>query len=281
MTLGIFSASGYRAMAISKSTAGKTLLIRDTFQGIATLTLNHPEKRNALSGRMINLLQKALDELDQDNTVRVVVIQGSGPAFCSGHDLTEIRSATTESRKQLFRDCSQVMVSLVRLSKPVIAKIHGPATAAGCQLVASCDLAVASSEARFATPGVNIGLWCHTPQVAVSRNVSAKHAMEMLLTGEMIDAEMAQRIGLINTVVLLEELDEAVHKLAKKITAKSMKTVQRGKKSFYSQIDLTLEQAYEQATEIMSKGASTAESAEGISAFLEKRAPHWNDPPIG
>ena len=280
MTLGIFSASGYRAMAISKSTAGKTLLIRDTFQGVATLTLNQPEKRNALSGRMINLLQEALDELDQDNTVRVVVIQGSGPAFCSGHDLTEIRSATTESRKQLFRDCSQVMVSLVRLSKPVIAKIHGPATAAGCQLVASCDLAVASSEARFATPGVNIGLWCHTPQVAVSRNVSAKHTMEMLLTGEMIDAEMAQRIGLINTVVLLEELDETVHKLAKKITAKSMKTVQRGKKSFYSQVDLTLEQAYEQATEIMSKGASTAESAEGISAFLEKRAPHWNEPPI-
>ena len=226
---------------------------------------------------MISLLQETLDEFDQDNTVRVVVIQGSGPAFCSGHDLTEIRSATTESRKQLFRDCSQDMVSLVRLSKPVIAKIHGPATAAGCQLVASCDLAVASSEACFATPGVNIGLWCHTPQVAVSRNVSAKHAMEMLLTGEMIDAEMAQRIGLINTVVLLEELDEAVHKLAKKITA----TVQRGKKSFYSQIDLTLEQAYEQATEIMSKGASTAESAEGISAFLEKRAPHWNDPPIG
>ena len=281
MTFGIFSASGYRAMAISKSTAGKTLLIRDAFQGVATLTLNQPEKRNALSGRMINLLQAALDELDQDNTVRVVVIQGSGPAFCSGHDLTEIRSATTESRKQLFRDCSQVMVSLVHLSKPVIAKIHGPATAAGCQLVASCDLAVASSEACFATPGVNIGLWCHTPQVAVSRNVSAKHAMEMLLTGEMIDAEMAQRIGLINTVVLLEELDEAVHKLAKKITAKSMKTVQRGKKSFYSQVDLTLEQAYEQATEIMSKGASTAESAEGISAFLEKRVPHWNDPPIG
>ena len=281
MTLGIFSASGYRAMAISQSTAGKTLLIRDTFQGIATLTLNQPEKRNALSGRMINLLQAALDELDQDNTVRVVVIQGSSPAFCSGHDLTEIRSATAESRKQLFRDCSQVMVSLVHLSKPVIAKIHGPATAAGCQLVASCDLAVASSEARFATPGVNIGLWCHTPQVAISRNVSAKHTMEMLLTGEMIDAEMAQRIGLINTVVLLEELDEAVHKLAKKITAKSMKTVQRGKKSFYSQVDLTLEQAYEQATEIMSKGASTAESAEGISAFLEKRAPHWNDPPIG
>ena len=264
-------------MATSKSAIEETLLLQEICEGIATLTLNQPHKRNALSSRMICLLQQALDRLDQDNNTRVVVISGSGPSFCSGHDLGEIQSATAETRKQLFRDCTRAMLSLVRLSKPVIAKVHGPATAAGCQLVASCDLAIASDEARFATPGVNVGLWCHTPQVAVSRNISAKHAMEMLLTGEMIDAATAQHFGLVNKVVATEKLDETVHNLAKKIASKSMSTIQKGKASFYGQLGLPLEEAYEQVTEIMGKVASTAESSEGIAAFLEKRPPRWND----
>jgi enoyl-CoA hydratase/carnithine racemase len=251
------------------------ILLRDKRDGIVTLTLNQPEKRNALSARMIETMQRALDELQHDDDARVVVISGAGPGFCSGHDLREIRSADAEARKRLFEDCSRMMASIVRHSRPIIARVHGVATAAGCQLVASCDLAVASEAARFATPGVNIGLWCHTPQVAVSRNIAPKHAMEMLLTGDLIDAHTAERFGLVNCVVPAEDLDREVDRLASRILSKPSAAITDGKASFYEQLDLSLEEAYGLTAGIMSELAGGDDSKEGISAFLEKRSPRW------
>jgi enoyl-CoA hydratase/carnithine racemase len=226
-------------------------------------------------------LQTALDEAAGDKTVRVIVIAADGPAFSSGHDLKEMTARRADADKgnvffaALFAQCSKLMQTIVRHPKPVIAQVHGIATAAGCQLVASCDLAVASSAARFATPGVNIGLFCSTPMVALSRNVSRKHAMEMLLTGEMIAAEDARRIGLINRVVPSEALAAETMKLAALIATKPHGTLKIGKQAFYRQVEMPLSEAYDYASQVMTMNMLAAEAEEGIGAFVEKREPKW------
>jgi enoyl-CoA hydratase/carnithine racemase len=226
-------------------------------------------------------LQEALDSLAQDNTLRVIVLAANGPAFSAGHDLKEMTAqrcgadAGREAFARIFAQCSRLMQTIVRHPKPVIAEVQGIATAAGCQLVASCDLAIASSEARFATPGVNIGLFCSTPMVALSRNVARKHAMEMLLTGEMIGADEAQRIGLVNRVVPPTLLETETMQLARRIAAKPVRTVKIGKEAFYRQLEMPLAEAYDYASAVMTKNMLEAEAAEGIGAFIEKRAPKW------
>jgi enoyl-CoA hydratase/carnithine racemase len=226
-------------------------------------------------------LQEALDSLAQDNTLRVIVLAANGPAFSAGHDLKEMTAqrcgadAGREAFARIFAQCSRLMQTIVRHPKPVIAEVQGIATAAGCQLVASCDLAIASSEARFATPGVNIGLFCSTPMVALSRNVARKHAMEMLLTGEMIGADEAQRIGLVNRVVPPTLLETETMQLARGIAAKPVRTVKIGKEAFYRQLEMPLAEAYDYASAVMTKNMLEAEAAEGIGAFIEKRAPKW------
>jgi enoyl-CoA hydratase/carnithine racemase len=253
-------------------------LLRRDADGVAWLTLNRPAARNALSVALMSSLAAALDDIAADRAVRVVVIGGAGPAFCAGHDLREMRADPAEARMAaLFAQCSALMLRIVRLPKPVIARVHGIATAAGCQLVASCDLAVAAADARFATPGVNIGLFCSTPMVALSRAVPRKAAMEMLLTGEMIDAARAQAIGLVNRVVPPDTLDAAVADLAGRIAAKSALTLAIGKEAFYRQADLDLDAAYRYAAEVMTRNMMAHDAAEGIDAFLGKRAPCWAD----
>jgi enoyl-CoA hydratase/carnithine racemase len=223
-------------------------------------------------------LDDALAAIADDRAVRVVVIGGAGPAFCAGHDLREMRANPgRETTEALFAQCSALMTRIVRLPKPVIARVHGIATAAGCQLVASCDLAVAAADARFATPGVNIGLFCSTPMVALSRNVGRKQAMEMLLTGEMIDAARAREIGLLNRVVPPAELDAAVAALAGQIAGKSALTLAIGKEAFYRQAEMDLDAAYRYAAEAMTRNMLARDAAEGIDAFLEKRSPSWTD----
>lgn len=259
--------------------APETLIRVTTEKGIATITLSQPDRRNSLSMAMLERLSGILSELEQDQTVRAVVLGAEGNVFCAGHDLREIRSQfdSHEFQLGLFRLCSQVMQQIVNLPKPVIARVAGVATAAGCQLVASCDLAIAEEGARFATPGVNIGLFCSTPMVALSRNVSRKHAMEMLLTGEMIPAARAEQIGLINRVVAPEQLDEAVYELAGIIASKAGKTLKTGKTAFYRQLEMTLPEAYDYTAEIMADNVIGTDAREGISAFLEKRTPSWSD----
>ena len=248
---------------------------------VLRLTLNRAGARNALSQGLMAALQGALDEAAKDKSVRVVIIAAHGPAFSSGHDLKEMTARRSDSDKgkaffaALFTQCSKLMQTVVRHPKPVIAQIQGIATAAGCQLVASCDLAIASSAARFATPGVNIGLFCSTPMVALSRNVSRKHAMEMLLTGEMISADAAQRIGLINRVVAPEVLEAETMKLAQLIATKPHGTLKIGKEAFYKQIEMGLSEAYDYASRVMTENMLAAEAAEGIGAFVEKREPRW------
>ncbi len=253
-------------------------LLRHDEAGVAWLTLNRPAARNALSVALMAALGDALAAIEADDSVRVVVIGAAGPAFCAGHDLREIRAnpgrATMEA---LFAHCSALMTRIVRLPKPVIARVHGIATAAGCQLVASCDLAIAASDARFATPGVNIGLFCSTPMVALSRNVGRKAAMEMLLTGDTIDAARAREIGLVNRVVPPDELDGAVAALADKIAGKSALTLAIGKEAFYRQAEMDLDAAYASAAEAMTRNMMARDAAEGIDAFLAKRAPIWSD----
>ncbi|MDA0338410.1 MAG: enoyl-CoA hydratase [Proteobacteria bacterium] len=255
------------------------LVQRADAAGVITLTLNRPLARNAMSMGLMAALQTALDGVAADESVRVVVLAGAGPGFCSGHDLKEM---TANNRPEFiaatFDACSQLMQSIVRLPQPVIARVHGIATAAGCQLVASCDLAIASEEARFATPGVNIGLFCSTPMVALSRNVAPKHAMEMLLTGEMVTAAKAAEIGLINRVVPADELDDAVTDLAKQIATKSSKVVKFGKGRFYSQLPMDLTEAYTAMTSAMVENMTFTDAQEGISAFIEKRVPDWKNP---
>jgi enoyl-CoA hydratase/carnithine racemase len=249
--------------------------------GVRQLTLNRAGARNALSQGLMAALQDALDAAATDKSVRVVVIAADGPAFSSGHDLKEMTARRADPDKgkaffaALFAQCSKLMQTIVRHPKPVIAQIQGIATAAGCQLVASCDLAVASSAARFATPGVNIGLFCSTPMVALSRNVSRKHAMEMLLTGEMISAEEAHRIGLINRVVAPEALEGETAKLAALIATKPHGTLKIGKEAFYRQLEMGLAEAYDYASQVMTQNMLAAEAAEGIGAFVEKREPKW------
>ncbi|MES1954461.1 enoyl-CoA hydratase [Salinisphaera hydrothermalis] len=252
-------------------------------QGILRLTLNDIARRNALSEAMLARLRESLDRAAVRESVRVIVLAAEGSAFCAGHDLKQItaaRQAPDRGRAyftSLMTACSGVMQAIVDHPKPVIAEVAGMATAAGCQLVASCDLAYANPQARFATPGVHIGLFCSTPMVALSRNVSNKHAMEMLLTGDPIPAERAAEIGLINRVVPAEELAAHVTGVAHQLAAKSGMTVATGKKAFYRQREMPLAQAYEHAAGVMVENMLARDAEEGIDAFLDKRAPQWSD----
>jgi enoyl-CoA hydratase/carnithine racemase len=259
-----------------QSAVSERALLRHDADGVAWLTLNRPTARNALSIALMDALVAALDAVEADPTVKVVVIGGAGPAFCAGHDLRELRSRAHRAAYQAtFELCSHLMTRIVRLPKPVIARVHGVATAAGCQLVASCDLAVAATTARFATPGVNIGLFCSTPMVALSRAVGRKAAMEMLLTGELVDAGRACELGLVNRVVPEAELDAAVAALAGEIVAKSPLTLAIGKEAFYRQAEMGLDDAYAYASEVMTQNMLARDAAEGIDAFLAKRPPAW------
>jgi enoyl-CoA hydratase/carnithine racemase len=252
------------------------ILLRHDSDDIATLTLNRPEARNALSMALMQALDAELAAIATDPAVKVVIIAANGPAFCAGHDLRELRATPTrQAYEQLFALCSRLMQRIVRLPKPVIARIHGIATAAGCQLVASADLAVAADTARFATPGVNIGLFCSTPMVALTRAVGRKAAMEMLLTGDLIDAAKAQQLGLINRVVPEPELHQATRALAIQIATKSPLTVALGKEAFYRQAEMDLSAAYDYTSEIMTRNMLARDAGEGIDAFLAKRPPQW------
>jgi enoyl-CoA hydratase/carnithine racemase len=243
---------------------------------VAILTLNRPAARNALSLGLMTALVGELDRIASDPAVKVVILAAAGPAFCAGHDLREMRAKPTRAAyEQVFALCSRLMQTIVRLPKPVIAQVHGVATAAGCQLVASADLAVAAETARFATPGVNIGLFCSTPMVALSRNVGRKAAMEMLLTGDLIDAHRAREIGLVNRVVADAELDSASLALARQIAAKSPLTLAIGKEAFYRQAEMDLPAAYAYAAAVMTRNMLASDAAEGIDAFLQKRPPVW------
>ena len=249
--------------------------------GVLTITMNRPESRNALSEHMMRLLQMTFDEAADDESVRVIVLAAKGPAFSSGHDLKEMTGHRHDPDKglayyrALFAQCSRLMQTIVRHPKPVIAQVQALATAAGCQLVASCDLAVASTEARFATPGVNIGLFCSTPMVALSRAVPRKAAMEMLLTGESIGAEDAKRHGLVNRVVAPADLESETQTLARFIANKPRTTLKTGKVAFQHQLELGLSSAYDYVSEVMTQNMLHAEAEEGIGAFLDKRAPKW------
>ena len=251
------------------------ILLRQDQGGIARLTLNRPAARNALSIALMTALEAALADIATDRSVRVVVLAGTGPAFCAGHDLRELQGLGREAQAALFTQCSRLMQAIIGLRVPVIASVHGVATAAGCQLVATCDLAVAADTARFATPGVDIGLFCSTPMVALSRAVGRKAAMEMLLTGDMIGAERALALGLVNRVVPEAELDTAVMALARQIASKSPATVAIGKPAFYAQAEKPLAEAYAYAAEVMTRNMQERDAAEGIAAFLDKREPHW------
>lgn len=252
------------------------ILLRADTDGITTLTLNRPAARNALSTGLMTALQTEIDAIAGDTSVRVVVIAANGPAFCAGHDLREVRGTPTRpAYEALFAQCSALMLSITRLPQPVIARVHATATAAGCQLVATCDLAVAAETAHFATPGVNIGLFCSTPMVAVSRNMGRKQTMEMLLTGDMIDAEAARAGGLINKVVPAADLDDAVAAYTRQIASKSALTLKIGKEAFYRQLEMPLEGAYGYASEVMVTNMLARDAGEGIDAFLEKRPPQW------
>ena len=251
-------------------------LLITQMNGIKTLTMNRPRQHNALTKGLISQLTQALERADADDSVKVVVIVGAGPSFCSGHDLREIQdNPHRKFYKQLFADCSALMTHIVRLRKPVIAKVHGSATAAGCQLVASCDLAIASDNAKFSTPGVNIGLFCSTPMVALSRNLNQKNAMEMLLTGNSVSATRAYEIGLLNKVTTADQLDAVVLSFSEQIATKSPLTLAIGKEAFYHQLECGLSDAYSYTSEVMTRNMLTHDAAEGIGAFLEKRKPHW------
>jgi enoyl-CoA hydratase/carnithine racemase len=262
-------------MNVSIPATDQILLRRDQ-DGVAWLTLNRPGARNALSMGLMAALDAELARLGSDQAVKVVVIGAAGPAFCAGHDLRELRaSPTRETYEATFALCSRLMLRIVQLPKPVIARVHGVATAAGCQLVASCDLALAAETARFATPGVNIGLFCSTPMVALSRAVGRKAAMEMLLTGELVDAARAREIGLVNRVVPEAELDAAVTALSGQIAGKSPLTVAIGKEAFYRQAEMPLDAAYAYAADVMTRNMLARDAEEGIDAFLAKRPPVW------
>jgi len=257
-------------------------LVKRTDDGaVATLTLNSPKTRNALSLEMIEALIEAFDAVAEDDKIRAAVLWGEGPALSAGHDLKEIQAHRNDSDRgrsfyaREMASCAELMQNIVHLEKPVIAAVEGVATAAGCQLVASCDLAIAGAHARFALPGVNIGLFCSTPLVAVGRAVARKHAMEMALTGDMLDAERAEKIGLVNRVVPEGRALVEAQALAQRIATRSAATIRFGKPTFYSQIEAPLDDAYEIAGRAMVENLDHADSAEGISAFLEKREPKW------
>jgi enoyl-CoA hydratase/carnithine racemase len=269
--------------AHARSPAIEPVLLRETIGSIAVLTLNRPRARNSLSEAMLAALFQELESLATEERIRAVVLAANGPAFSAGHDLKELTAHRADAdgghgyTRQVMERCSAVMLSLLRLPQPVIAAVETTATAAGCQLVATCDLAVASATAKFATPGVHIGLFCSTPMVALSRNVPRKQAMEMLLTGDMISAEDAYRIGLVNRVVESGRAREEALELARKIGAKSAAVVKLGKDAFYQQLNMNIADAYAYASEIMVKNMMARDAGEGISAFVEKRQPRWED----
>jgi len=258
-------------------------LLRENVGNIAVLTLNRPGTRNSLSDEMIAAVSQALSTIAVESAVHAVVLAANGPAFSAGHDLKELAAHRSDRdrgqryTRQLMENCSAMMLALLHLPQPVIAAVEATATAAGCQLVATCDLAVASTMAKFATPGVHIGLFCSTPMVALSRNVARKHAMEMLLTGDAISAEDAYRIGLVNRVVERGTAREEALALARKIAEKPAAIVKLGKEAFYRQIELSITKAYAHASEVMVANMMAADAAEGIAAFVEKRPPKWSE----
>jgi enoyl-CoA hydratase/carnithine racemase len=252
------------------------LVLREvTNDGVCVITLNHPEKRNALSRELLAALLELLDQTSADENVKVVIINANGPVFSAGHDLRELVNGNTHEYDSLFAICTDVMENIRTMRQPVIAQVHGVATAAGCQLVASCDLVMASEHATFATPGVKIGLFCTTPAVALARAIMPKKAMEMLLTGDSITAPEAERLGLINRVVAADRLAEETLALAKQIAASSAETIALGKQAFYVQLPLDYPQAYEFAQKVMVNNAEMDDAQEGMKAFLEKRKPRW------
>jgi enoyl-CoA hydratase/carnithine racemase len=258
------------------SSDNEAFLVRHDLGQVATLTLNRPAQYNALSTGMLAALGSAFDALALDASIRVVVIAGAGKAFCAGHDLKEMRANAAKSSQQaLFAQAGKLMIKLLALPQPVIARVHGVATAAGCQLVSMCDLAVAADTARFAVSGINVGLFCATPAVGLSRNIGRKRAFEMLVTGDFIDATEAARLGLINRAVPADSLDEEVARLAQSICAKSPQAIASGKRGFYRQLEMGIEAAYQLAGEAMACSMMTDDTAEGIDAFIAKRPPVW------
>lgn len=268
--------------AAVETTTQPDLVLTDTVEpGIATMTLKAPRSRNSLSRAMLAACTNKLQQLTDDKSVKVIILKAEGPAFCAGHDLKELRAhmGDADGGREFFKatmhECATLMQNIVACPKPVIASVHATATAAGCQLVATCDLAVAVKEAKFCTPGVNIGLFCSTPMVALSRNVSRKHAMEMLLLGEMLGCDDAVRFGLINRAVDADDLDAQVLQFARAIASKSAHTVSVGKVAFYNQLEKSLGDAYDYASGVMVENMLDADATEGICAFLEKRPPEW------
>ena len=259
-------------------TNASNIVVEPPIDGISRIKLSEPSTYNALSSKTLESLINIFKNLNNENETKVIIIEGSGKGFSAGHDLKEIRSLKSKSKyNKLFNLCSKLMLGIIDGKKPVIAKVHGAAFAAGCQLVASCDLAVSSDDATFATPGVNIGLFCSTPMVAVSRKVSRKKTMKMILTGDPIDAKYAKEIGLINDHYPLTKLEDEVLKLAKKIASKSNLVIKIGKKAFYKQLEMPLNKAYKYTSKVMTKNMLALDAQEGISAFLEKRDPHWQN----
>ena len=254
--------------------SGQPLLLREERDGICTLTMNRPQQMNLLTSEMLSALQNAFDGLRAETRIRVVILAAAGKGFCAGHDLKEIRALKELPKiEALFAQCSRMMQTITAIPQPVIARVQGTAAAAGCQLVAQCDLAVASEAAKFTTPGVSWGFFCSTPGVAVGRNLLRKHAMEMLLTGDLLDAQKALEWGLVNKVVPAERLEGAAAELATKIAEKPPATVAAGKRAFYQQMDLGLQKAYELASQVISSSFAHEEGREGMDAFIEKRPP--------
>jgi enoyl-CoA hydratase/carnithine racemase len=275
--------SAQATRATVPASATEPVLLRENLGNIAVLTLNHPQARNSLSEAMLAALSQELENIAVDKRIRAVVLAANGPAFSAGHDLKELTAHRADAdggrsyTRHIMERCSAMMLAVLRLPQPVIAAVEATASAAGCQLVATCDLAVASTGAKFCTPGVNIGLFCSTPMVALSRNVARKHAMEMLLTGDMISAEEAYRVGLVNRVVEFGKARDEALKLAGKIAAKSAAVVKLGKEAFYRQLEMDVADAYEYASEVMVQNMMARDAEEGISAFIEKRQPTWKD----
>jgi enoyl-CoA hydratase/carnithine racemase len=265
------------AVAVDDATP-EPVLLRSDAEGVAGLALNRPDAYNALSRELLGALQRELEQIRTDPSVRVVVITGKGRAFCAGHDLKELRGERADPSKvrALFEQCSEFMLALTRLPQPVIALVDGIATAAGCQLVAACDLALATTNARFATSGVRFGLFCSTPMVPLSRNVPRKPAMEMLLTGDFVEADEALRLGLVNQVVSPEKLEEAFDALLARLLSKPADVLALGKRAFYRQLEMGLEAAYAFTTDVMVENASFRNFEEGLTAFVEKRQPSWS-----
>ena len=255
-----------------------SVIVKNLGSGIKKIIINDPKTYNSLSILTLNLLIKTFKKLDRDNSTKVIILEGSGKGFSAGHNLKEVKSLKIRSKYlKLFNLCSRLMLQIVEGRKPVIAKVHGAAYAAGCQLVASCDLAYSSKDAMFATPGVNIGLFCSTPMVAVSRKVNRKRMMKMLLTGEPIKAKVAKEIGLINDFYPKKKLEKEVTKLAKNIASKSNLTIKIGKQAFYKQLEMPLKKAYSYTSRMMTLNMMAKDAHEGISAFMEKRKPKWKN----